>query len=414
VQQNYKMLFLTTKKEQIMSAASLFKVLGLNDVHYNSHYSNEKSITFIGSISKKAYKCKNCHSKNIHFRGIKTRQFKMVPWGRMKCFLMLTMHKIYCLDCHKSCWPKLEFFSGKQRMTMSYIQYVLDLLLFGTILSVSHFLETGWDLVKDIHKNYLKKKYKKIPYKNLKYLSIDEFSIKKGHTYMTIFIDIETGRIIYATEGRTKEDLLSFLQKLASKAINLKAISMDMSVSYFSAISKALPKVDIVFDHFHVSAVINKALDEIRKSEQKNNKNIIKGKRFLLLRNYSDLDPEERLNLDTLFNINEKLFKAHAFKEQFRMFWEQSNEQEAARFFLIWYAEVYKSGIKPLIKAANTLLRYGNGLINYFKHRISNGKIEGINNKIKTMKRQAYGFRDMKYFKLRLYHLHEQKHQLAG
>lgn len=397
-----------------MSAASLFKVLGLSEVLYNSHYSNEKSITFIGSISKKAYKCKHCHSKNIHFRGKKTRQFKMVPWGRMKCFLMLTMHKMYCLDCHKSCWPKLDFFSGKQRMSVSYIQYVLDLLLLGTILSVALFLETSWDLIKDIHKTYLKKKYKTIPYKDLKYLSIDEFSIKKGHKYMTIFIDIETGRIIFATEGRTQEDLVNFLQKLATKAINLKAIAMDMSVPYYSSITKMLPKVDIVFDHFHVSAVINKALDEIRKSEQKNNKNIIKGKRFLLLRNYSNLDSDQRRDLDALFKINEKLFKAHALKEQFRMFWEQPTEQEAARFFLIWYAEVYKSRIMPLVKAANTLLRYGKGLINYFKYRISNGKIEGINNKIKTMKRQAYGFRDMKYFKLRLYHLHEQKHQLAG
>ncbi len=134
----------------------------------------------------------------------------------------------------------------------------------------------------------------------------------------------------------------------------------------------------------------------------------------MLLRNYSDLDIDKKNQLDSLFKINESLFKAHALKEQFRMFWLQPNAQEAARFFLIWYLEVRLSEIKPLVRAANTLLKYWIGLANYFKHRISNGKIEGINNKIKTMKRQAYGFRDMPYFKLRLYHLHNQGYRLAG
>jgi len=358
--------------------------------------------------------CPKCKSKNIQFKGKKTRKFKMVPWGSMQCFLMLSMHKVFCLQCKKIFWPSLNFAKGKQRMVKSYVLYVLDLIKLGSILSIAKYLNVSWDLVKDIHKSFLQSKYKTVPFKKLRYLSIDEFSIRKGHKYMTIFVDIETGRIIHAIEGRTKEEISPFLQKLAIKATNLKAIAMDMSVPYFAAISQSLPKVDIVFDHFHVSAVINKALDEIRKSEQKNHHKVIKGKRFLLLRNYSDLTVDQQSRLDVLLKINESLFKAHALKEQFRMFWFQLNEMEAARFFLIWYFEVRLSGIKPLIKAANTLLKYSKGLLNYFKHRISNGKIEGINNKIKVMKRQAYGFRDIKYFKLRLYHLHKQGYQLAG
>lgn len=394
-------------------AKNLLKIFGIKGIKYKSFFLEKNSIFFEADLIKKKHICPNCKSKNIHFKGIKTRKFKMVPWGTMKCFLILKMHKIFCFDCKKRSWPNLDFAKRKQRMVKSFIQYILDLIILGSILSVARFLNVSWDLVKDIHKNHLKSKYKRIPFKKLRYLSVDEFSIKKGHKYMTIFIDIETGRIIHAIEGRTKEDLMLFLQKLASRAINLQAIAMDMSLPYFSAISQALPKIDIVFDHFHVTALINKALDEIRKSQQKN-KNIIKGQRFLLLRNYSDLDSDEKSRLNLLLKINSSLFKAHALKEQFRMFWAQPTIHEAARFFLIWYWEVRLTGIKPLVKIANTLLKYGQGLINYFKHRISNGKIEGINNKIKTMKRQAYGFRDMQYFKLRLYHLHNQGYQLAG
>jgi transposase len=395
-------------------AKNLLNIFGIKGIQYKSFFLEKNTIFFEASLSTNDHICPKCKSKKVQFKGTKIRKFRMVPWGPVKCFLILTLHRIFCPNCKKRFWPNLSFVNGKQRMTKSYICYVLDLISLGTILSVAKLLNVSWDLVKDIHKNHLKSKYRNIDFKKLKYLSIDEFSIKKGHKYMTIFIDIETGRIIYAIEGRTKEDLLVFLQNLATKAVNLKAVAMDMSVPYYSAISKMLPKIDIVFDHFHVTAVINKALDEIRKLEQKNNKNIVKGERFLLLRNYSNLDADEKTRLEALFKINESLFKAHALKEQFRMFWIQPNEQEAARFFLIWFWEVHISGIKPLMKAANTLLKYGKGLINYFKHRISNGKIEGINNKIKTMKRQAYGFRDMKYFKLRLYHLHNQRYSLAG
>ncbi len=257
-------------------AKMLLKIFGIKGIQFKSFYLEKNCLFFEGILLKKKHICPKCKSKNIHFKGFKIRKFRMIPWGSMKCFLILKMHRIFCSDCKKRSWPILDFVKGKQRMTKSYIAYVLDLITLGTILSMAKFLNVSWDLVKDIHKNHLKYRYKNVPYKKLKYLSIDEFSIKKGHKYMTIFVDIETGRIIYATEGRSKEDLQVFLQKLATKAINLKAIAMDMSVSYFSAISKMLPKIDIVFDRFHVSAVINKALDEIRRFEQNNNKNIIK------------------------------------------------------------------------------------------------------------------------------------------
>ena len=235
---------------------------------------------------------------------------------------------------------------------------------------------------------------------------------------MTIFVDIRTGRIIYAVEGRSKHDVVPFLKELAEKAKNLKAIAMDMSGPFASAVKSILPKVDIVFDHFHVDALINKALDEIRRQQQnsleQSSKRVVKGKRFLLLKNYNTLDKSAQEGLQALLDVNAPLLIAHTLKEQFRMFWEQSTLESASGFLVRWLWDVFESGLKPLIKVGRTLLGHAQGLVNYFKHRISNGKIEGINNKIKTMSRQAYGFRDMEYFKLRLLHLHEQKHSLTG
>jgi transposase len=235
---------------------------------------------------------------------------------------------------------------------------------------------------------------------------------------MTVFTDLQTGRIIHAVEGRTVEIIAPFLKKLAKHAPKLKAIAMDMSKSYYPAAQEFLPDVDVVFDHFHVTALMNKALDEVRKEQQgqmnMSDAKIMKGSRFLFLRNYEDLGTDNQSRLEALLTLNEPLFKAYSLKEQFRHFWEKSSTAEAEEFFMYWGLDALSTGLKPLKKLVKTLNQYRQGLLNYFKHGITNAAAEGINNKIKTMKRQAYGFRDMEYFLLRLYHLHESRYAFVG
>lgn len=193
---------------------------------------------------------------------------------------------------------------------------------------------------------------------------------------------------------------------------------MDMSKSYTPAAKEYLQGVNIVFDRFHVMALMNKALDEVRRDQcrklEGEEKQVLKGMRYLLLRNYSSLSPGQEDQVNALFSINIPIFQAHALKEQLRLFWQMKGVPQAAQFLLHWIDGVRLTGLTPLIKIANTLEEYLPELLNYFKHRISNGMAEGINNKIKTLKRQSYGFRDMEYFKLRLYHLHAQKYALCG
>ena len=118
--------------------------------------------------------------------------------------------------------------------------------------------------------------------------------------------------------------------------------------------------------------------------------------------------------MEALLEINKPLAIAHTMKEQLRLFWLKSNPQEGARCLGWWIIEAVESRIGELAKVGKTLLDHFEGLLTYFKHRVTNAKTEGINNKIKTLKRQAYGYRDMEYFKLRLYHLHKQETSLVG
>lgn len=173
----------------------------------------------------------------------------------------------------------------------------------------------------------------------------------------------------------------------------------------------------MVFDRFHVVALLNKAIDEIRRDQQAKCNAVglqaIKGMRFLLLRNYEKLDIKKQRSLECLLEVNKPIALAHAMKEQIRLFWTKQTAKEGAGFLAWWIIDAVESRINELQKAGRTLLMHWEGLVNYFKHPITNGKTEGINNKIKTMKRQAYGFRDVKYFKLRLYNLHKVRYSFA-
>lgn len=399
-----------------MSTSLLYHAYGISGVQYQST-KFETGTIIIHAAMVESPQCK-CGCLRTIFKGQKKRQFKMVPFGGKPCWLHVLLHRVACPQCGRKWWPKLPFMQGKFRMVRSMITHVLDLLHISTLLDVSRLLKLSWNVVKRIHKEKLTRLYKKIPLEELEYITVDEFSIRKGHEYMTVFTDLRSGRIVHAVEGRTVETVAPFFKRLAKHAPKLKAIAMDMSRSYYPAAQEFLPHVDVVFDHFHVTALLNKALDEVRKEQQQNLNGVdakaLKGSRFLFLTNYDNLDLENQTRLGALLAVNEPLYLAHSLKEQFQLFWEKDSMEEAEHFLIRWGIDALATGLKPLKKVVKTLHQYKTGLLNYFKHRISNAGAEGINNKIKTMKRQAYGFRDIEYFKLRLYHLHESRYAFVG
>ena len=342
----------------------------------------------------------------------------MIPIGLKPTLLHLTIPRLRCRRCGAIRWPHLPFADPKKRYIKAFGRFVIELLQWTTIKGAARLLGVGWDLVKDIHKSWLRKRYRAIPLHKIKYLGIDEFSIRKGHSYMTIGVDLETGRIVYAAEGKSAGTLWPLIMKLR-KSRKIKAIAMDMNPGYISAVLTHLPHVDIVFDHYHVSALINKALDELRRDQQKEmerlgQRTFIKGSRFLLLKNYEKVSGERKHRLKSLFQINGPLNTMHLMKEQFRDFWDKLTVADAESFLENWCQDADNSGIRHLKKVSKTLRAHRYGLMNYFKHRITTAKVEGLNNKIKTLSKQAYGFRDMEYFKLRLYHLNEQRYSLTG
>ncbi len=402
-----------------MSTSLLYHAFGLKGVKYISTEYKNGSTIFRAEVTSTIENCPACGSwETVHHKGFKERMLRLLPMGMRPNYLCLGVWRLLCKRCGALRWPRLPFVKGKARHTRRFAQFAIDLVHWMTVLGVARALKVGWDLVKDIHKEHLKRKYQAPPLKDLKYLGIDEFSIRKGRSYMSIFVDLQSGRILHAIEGNAGKDIVPFLKVLRRKAPNLKAIAMDMSTAFSSAVEEHLPGVAIVFDRYHVSALMNKGIEDLRREQQsqldEEGQKVLKGTRFLLLKNYETLNQEKQTRLAQLLEANAPLLAIHTMKEQFREFWEKDSIEQAIPFLDAWCTDAENSGVKELKKIATTIMHHSHGLLNYYFHRISCGLVEGINNKIKTLKRQAYGFRDMSYFKLRLYHLHHQGYSLTG
>jgi len=235
-----------------------------------------------------------------------------------------------------------------------------------------------------------------------------------------VVLDLHTGAVVFVGDGKGADALLPFWKKLKSSKAKINAVAMDMSPAYISAVTKHLPDATIVFDHFHIVKLFNDKLADLRRDLQRDaeeaDKQVLKGTRWLLLKNPKNLcqEKDEKQRLAAALKLNEPLATAYYLKEDLRQLWSQTNKGDASTFLDDWIARARSSGIKMLDSFADTLERHREGILAYYDYPISTGPLEGTNNKIRTMQRQAYGFRDMNFFKLKIYALHETKYALVG
>ena len=287
-----------------------------------------------------------------------------------------------------------------------------------TISDVAEVTGLSWDTVKDIVKQRLQKDYGHLSYKHLKLLSIDEIYVGKKKKFYTLVLDLESGRIVWVRPGRGQAALQGFWRRLRLSKAKLEAVAMDMSGAYWAAVLAAFPKVKVVFDRFHIMKLMNEKLDDLRRALVREAegplKMAIKGTRYLLLARPANLKDEQLPKLEQALKLNAPLFQAWYLKEELALLWEQPSYLAMARFLRQWCDQALATGIKGLCQMAKTLLTHRTGILSWWGHRLNNGKMEGTNNKIKTLTRQAYGYRDEEFFILKLLGLHESRYKLVG
>jgi transposase len=325
-------------------------------------------------------------------RGALHRWFTGLPIGRKKVIIELPVHRVECKSCGAVRQVKIGFADEHSRHTRAFERYVLDLSSHTTIADAATHLGVSWDVVKDLQKRSLQRRFMRPKLRLLKRIAIDEIYVGKRHKFLTIVLDLDSG-----------------------------AVATDMSQAYIRAVAFNLPKAILVFDHFHVIKLFNEGLTQLRRDLYREavdllQKEVLKGTRWLLLKNPENLDDDrnERERLDEALRLNEPLACAYYMKDDLRQIWKQPNKAAARLLLEDWIRRAAASGIRMLQKFAKTLAAHVTGILAYYDYRISTGPLEATNNKIKTMQRQAYGFRDQVFFRLKIYALHLTTYALVG
>jgi transposase len=403
-----------------MSTSLLYHAFGLRGYDYVKTEYQEGGVIFTLCQRPHTYRCPVCNSRDVHPRGHQERRFKAVPIGHKPVTVVLPIPRVECPRCGLIRQVPVAFADPRRSYTRAFERYALELGRLMTMQDVARHLQVGWDTIKDIQKRDLYRRFRKPRLRKLKRIAIDEIAVGAGHRYLTVVLNLETGAVVFVGEGKGADALDPFWKRLRASRAKVEAVATDMSAAYIEAVTRCLPQATLVFDRFHVMKLVNDKLAALRRQlyaqASADDKRLLKGVRWLLVKLPENLEARrnERERLEEALQLNAPLATAYYLKEDLREFWEQDDEEQATAFLLDWLARAEASGVKILVGLAKTLRKHALGLLAYYDYPISTGPLEGTNNKIKTMKRQAYGFRDKEFFKLKILAIHEAKYALVG
>jgi len=400
-----------------MSLALLYHGLGVYGYHHLKAWTEEGAIYLQVVRAKK--RCSACRSWKVIQKGYRWRKLRVLPIGRKPVFVEVKMRRFFCRECGRTRYENLVIADKKKHYTHSLESYVMDLCSRMTIRDVAAHLGMNWRTIKEIDRKRLRRNLpKEKDLRRLRYLGIDEVSVRRGHRYLTTVVDLKTGRVVYVGEGRRVESLAPFFRRLKSIGTKLEAVALDMWKPYARAIRLSYRRVPLVYDVFHILADYSRVIDEIRvdeanKFEGQPMYHLIKGSRYLLLKGQENLADSAREKLHRLLLLNQPLYIAYVLKEELRFLWRLPTRHQAEKYLDDWILKALSSGIQLLARFARKLRRHAEGILNYFLFHITTARVEGINNRIKVIKRKAYGYRDLNYFKLKIYNIHTLRYSLV-
>jgi transposase len=236
-------------------------------------------------------------------------------------------------------------------------------------------------------------------------VAIDETAARRGHDYITLFVDIDQARVLFATEGRDATTIAAFADDLAAHGGDPETICevcIDMSPAFIKGVGESLPNAAITFDKFHAVKIINDAVDLVRRAEQKG-QGLLRGTRYIWLRNPDTLSDRQKATLEALPTRHLKTARAYQIRLAFQDLYDQPTVEAGAGFLKKWYFWATHSRLEPVIDAAHTIKRHWDGILRWFDSKIANGLIEGINSMVQAAKAKARGYRSIRNLKAMVY-----------
>lgn len=264
--------------------------------------------------------------------------------------------------------------------------------------SVSRLAGIAWASVRAIVERVVARYLDASRFQGLRRIGIDEFSYRKYHRYLTTVVDHDRRCVVWAGKGRSADSLSPFFEALGEEGrAKIEVVTIDMAQGYIKAVEESLPNAQIVFDRFHVQQLASDAVDELRREIQRETKGTEDGlalrkSRYALLKSPWHLSPIEREKLATVQQTNRPLFRGYLLKETLREALSYKQPWRARQALRDWLAWASRSRLAPFVRVARTIRKHFDGVLAYVTERLTNGIVEGINNRLRVIARRAYGF----------------------
>ncbi|MGI9283568.1 MAG: ISL3 family transposase [Endozoicomonas sp.] len=336
--------------------------------------------------------CSGCQKPAPGYDHLAERRFEFIPLWGIRVFLLYKMRRVQC----KTCGVKVEqvpWAEGKKELTKVYMQFLANWARKLSWKEVASTFNTSWEKVFHAVEYVVEwgKAHRSLD--NIKAIGVDEVAYQVGHKYLTVVYQIDRSctRLLWVGQERTEATIRSFFSFLGpERSQQLEYVCSDMWKPYVKAIAEFASQALHILDRFHIVAMLNKAIDEVRASEHKQlqadgYEPVLKKTRWCLLKRKENLSEKEEIKLKKVLQYNLKSVRAYLLKEEFQVFWDYISPHWAGKYLDRWCARVMRSKIEPMKKVAKTVRRHKPLILNWFraKKAYSSGIVEGLNTKIK-------------------------------
>lgn len=361
------------------------------------------------ATQESAPKCRRCKLSTSSIHDTRVRRVRERDLLHYRVWLEIPIRRVRCAVCG----PTQEYISwlpDRRHLTTGMVSWIETLVRLLPVQHVARLLGVHWHTIKSIDHQRLKREIIEPDRAQIRRLIMDEFALFKGHRYATVVIDSDTQQVLWVGEGRSRAAVRPFFEWLGPDACaRIEAVAMDMNTAMDLEVQLHCPKARVVYDLFHVVAKFGReVIDRVRVDQanqlrhDKPARKIVKRSRWLLLRNKNNLNHDQAIKLEELLSANRSLMTVYLLKDQLKELWYAPSEIEAKQRWRDWLAMAMSSGLPPVIQFAKRLSGYIEGIIASAVYSMSTSVLEGMNNKIKVIKRMAYGYRDNDYFFLKI------------
>ena len=342
-------------------------------------------------------RCSQCKRRAPRYDRRPPRRWRHLPFGRTPIDLVYALWRVDCSTCGVRV-ELVPWASATSRFTHDFEEMTAYLAQITDWTRVSRHLGISWATVGSIVGRVVSRRLDPNRLCGLRRIGIDEFSYRKRHRYLTVVVDHDRRRVVWAGVGRSAETLDPFFDALGEEGCSrIELATIDMAGGYIKALRRRVPQAQIVFDRFHVQRLAADAVDEVRREMVRElratgDDQTVKNLRYALLKNPWNLTPNEQQRLSDLQRTNRRLYRAYLLKETLADALEQEHPECARERLRAWLAWASRSQLKPFVRVARTIRAYFDGVLAYVETRLTNGLTEGFNNKLRVIARRAYGY----------------------